>query len=608
MPDLSDKQRQSRASGLKGQDRGIHSKRSHEGVADSGYRRNFGVSPVNYLSFFNLNDDPFRITPDIAYFYNSPEHATALLSLEYCMKEKAGFCILTGEPGTGKTTILRLFVEKWKDRAEIALIMTPRLSPEEFFMAILEDFKISLPSTSKNDMLKAFRDFLLGHADNDKRVAIIVDEAQELPDTTLEELRLLSNLETEKEKLLQIILIGQPELRDKLLGKPLRQLNSRITVRSQLKPLTAPETSDYINNRLIRAGNSSLFFNEKARDIIFELSGGIPRTINLLASRGLMAAFLEGSREVLARHVEQGAADVMETSPASSVPVAPASSRRTVLVVVALLLVAALAGGVYYTLTTTEPAAPPPVQPVPPKPVAGQVSSARLANRSTAGKGSGVPDGSFAAAVSAEISRSDTNQTAFAAFNSIAAAWDLPRFTAFEKPGTDPWTYLSQLSRKRGMELIQFSGSLDGLLEIGYPPILQINPADDGREIYVALTGVSNQEFVLPSGLGGKKRITRRELESVWHGKAFILWKNYKKIPSQIPDGSHTQETAILQKLLVQAGFNAGKSGIFDQKTVDAIKSFQGSKGLKITGQPDPQTLLYLYKDSAYIFYHPALK
>jgi general secretion pathway protein A len=359
---------------------------------------------------------------------------------------------------------------------------------------------------------------------------------------------------------------------------------------------------------LIKAGNSSLFFTEKAKELIFELSGGIPRTINLLASRGLMAAFLERNKEVLARHVEQGATDVLATSPASATRVPPGSSRKTGLLVMALLLVAAIAVGVWYLFNSTAPMQQPPLKPVPLKPVVSQVSSAKLANTTTSVKAPAVPDGSFPEAVAAEISRSDTSQTAFAAFNAIAGAWDLPKVVSFKKADNGQWDYLSRLSTKCGMELIRFAGTLDSLVEIGYPAILEIKPVAEGKEIYVALTGISEQEFILPSGLGGKKRLTRAELESVWQGTAYILWKNYKHIPSQIADGSGILETAILQKLLVQAGFNSGKSGRFDQKTVNAIKSFQSSKGLNSTGQPDPQTLLHLYKSSAYIFYYPSLQ
>jgi general secretion pathway protein A len=559
---------------------------------------------VKYLSFFNLIDDPFRLTPDTAYFYNSPAHATALQSLEYCVTHKEGFCVLTGDPGTGKTTILRLFTEKWKERAEIALIMTPRLMPDEFFRAILDDFKIPL-SESKNEMLKSFRDFLLYHAADDKRIAIIVDEAQELPDTTLEELRLLSNLETEKEKLLQIILIGQPELSNKLLRNPLRQLNQRITVRVKLNPLTAAETSDYINTRLIKGGNSSLLFSQKAKELIFNLSKGIPRTINLLASRGLMSAFLEGTHEVLDKHIEQGASDVMEaTVPVITPRVFP---YRTIAVAAAGVATAVALGAGIYSFTNKTPGSKatavdqgeptkPTTAPEPPKLVPQPEKPAAAAIPLT-----------FAETVSKESAQMDADQTIFNAFNAMATAWKLPPIPQFSKQKGTPLKYLASLTLQRGMELINFDGNAEGIIEMGYPLILHIKPTENDKETYAALTSVSNGEFVITTGLGGKQRLTRKELESVWHGKAVILWKNYDKIPSFLPNNDRSAATLALQKLLGNAGIAVEKNGTFDQKTVEALKSFQSLKGLEVTGRPGPKTMLYLYQGASGYF-HPALK
>ena len=561
---------------------------------------------TDYLAFFNLNDDPFRLTPDTAYFYNSPAHATALQSLEYCITHKEGFCVLTGDPGTGKTTIQRLFTEKWKERAEIALIMTPRLMPDEFFRAILDDFKIPL-SESKNEMLKSFRDFLLTHAANDKRIAIIVDEAQELPDTTLEELRLLSNLETEKEKLLQIILIGQPELSNKLLRNPLRQLNQRITVRVKLNPLTAPETSDYISTRLIKGGNTSLLFNQKAKELIYNLSKGIPRTINLLASRGLMSAFLEGSHEVLEKHIEQGASDVME----ATVPViTPAAfPLRTVLVAIAGVCAAVAIGAAYHFITSKAPDTrqSAPVQVPVAKPVTAPVSSAHPKPVSPVIAVPLLAPPSFATTVSKDAAAADPNQTIFNSFNAMATAWNIPQIPQFVKQKGTPLKYLATLALQRGMELINFDGNAEGIIEMGYPLILHIKPFENDTEIYAALTGVSNIEFVIPTGLAGKQRLTRKDLESVWHGKAIILWKNYDKIPPFLPTGDRTPATIALQKLLGSAGIAVEKNGVFDQKTVDALKSFQSLKGLEVTGRPGPKTLLYLYQ-SASGYFRPVLK
>lgn len=270
---------------------------------------------MDYLDFFNLREDPFGLTPDSSYFYPSKMHNDVLASLDYAVEQKEGFSLVIGEPGTGKTTLVKIFVNRWQDKAEIALIMTPRLSPEELLQAVLEDLTLRQGITNKNGLIMAFRDFLIDRSLAGKRVIIIVDEAQNLSDAALEELRLLSNLETDKEKLLQIILVGQPELSRRLQAEDLRQLNQRITVRANLRPLTAEEISDYITFRLIKAGKGSPVFGEEAKKFIAKLSRGIPRMINLLTSRAMMAAYIASSHNIRKIHVRSAAEHVAVVSP-----------------------------------------------------------------------------------------------------------------------------------------------------------------------------------------------------------------------------------------------------------------------------------------------------
>jgi general secretion pathway protein A len=272
---------------------------------------------MDYLEFFNLKEAPFGLTPDSFYFYPSKMHNDILASLDYAVTQKEGFSLITGEPGVGKTISLKIFIDRWKDKAEIALILTPRLAPEEFLQAVLQDLHIPLKTPNKNEMLQSFRDLLIERSLAGKRVIIIVDEAQNLPDGTLEELRLLSNLETEKEKLLQIILVGQPELRARLHVEGLKQLDQRVTVRVTLRPLSPEETSDYLTYRLIKAGKGSALFDAKARKAIYRFSRGIPRLINLVASRAMMVAYLGSSHEIGKAHVQDAIRHVADDSAAS---------------------------------------------------------------------------------------------------------------------------------------------------------------------------------------------------------------------------------------------------------------------------------------------------
>ncbi len=258
---------------------------------------------MDYLNFFGFKEDPFKLTPDPAYFYPSSSHNEGLLLMDYSIQQKEGFLLIIGDPGTGKTTLLNVFLERWKLRAEIAVILTPRLSPEEFLISVVDDLNIKLENRNKNEIIKALRDFMIKKSIEDKRIVIVVDEAQNLPDETLEELRLLSNLETDKDKLIQIILTGQPELESKLMTERLRQLNQRITTRIHLKHFNPDETLDYINYRLIKAGKRNLKIDKKAGKLAHKLSNGVPRLINMLISRALMAAYLEESNIISQRHI-----------------------------------------------------------------------------------------------------------------------------------------------------------------------------------------------------------------------------------------------------------------------------------------------------------------
>jgi general secretion pathway protein A len=258
---------------------------------------------MEFLSFFGLKEDPFKLTPDPFYFYPSSSHNEGLLLMDYSIDQKEGFLLVIGDPGTGKTTLLKVFLEKWRSKAEIAIILTPKLSPEEFLASIAEDLKINLENKNKNEIIKALRDFMIQKSLEGKRVIIIVDEAQNLPSDTLEELRLLSNLETDKDKLLQIILLGQPELETKLMSDRLRQLNQRITTRVYLKHFSPDETLDYINYRVIKAGRKNLQIHKKVSKLVYKASNGIPRLINMVISRALMAAYLEESNIIHPRHI-----------------------------------------------------------------------------------------------------------------------------------------------------------------------------------------------------------------------------------------------------------------------------------------------------------------
>lgn len=246
-----------------------------------------------YLNYFGLNDNPFSIAPNPDYLYMSPRHKEALAHLTFGLRESGGFVMLTGEVGTGKTTVSRKLLQQLSENTQVAMILNPTLSAIELLATVCDELGIAYDGNKAS--LKYFTDCILSKlADNHQAgitTVLMIDEAQHLMPEVLEQLRLLTNLETNRDKLLKVVLIGQPELQQLLKRNELRQLAQRITARYHLLPLTAPEVSAYVAHRLSVAEGDISIFSQSALKAIYQITGGIPRVINLLCDRALTLSF-----------------------------------------------------------------------------------------------------------------------------------------------------------------------------------------------------------------------------------------------------------------------------------------------------------------------------
>ena len=263
-----------------------------------------------YEPFFGLKETPFNLTPDPRFLYFSRHHKEALSSMLYGIESRRGFIQITGEIGAGKTTLCRSFLRKLQDKVHTSIVFNPYFSEFELLQIIIEDFGIKPARKKKKDYLDALSRFLIDELQKGYNAVIIIDEAQLLSPKALEQIRLLSNLETTTQKLLQIVLVGQPELKNHLERPDLKQLKQRIMIRYHLPALTREEVADYLSYRLSVAGTDKNFFSQEAMDLIYQISGGVPRIINVLADRAMTAAFTQNSQLIVPSMVGAAQADL----------------------------------------------------------------------------------------------------------------------------------------------------------------------------------------------------------------------------------------------------------------------------------------------------------
>jgi general secretion pathway protein A len=274
-----------------------------------------------YEQYYSLIEPPFSLTPDPKYFYRSESHHRAFELLHYAIQRREGFMIVYGDIGTGKTTLCRAVLDTIEKNIYTALLLNPFLTELDLLKTILSDFAVPVPkSTSKQDLLNALNKFLISVLEKDGRAVLIIDEAQNIPLATLEQIRMISNLETHSAKLLQIVLVGQLELTDVLAKPELRQLQQRVSIKCELSPLSLEELAQYLRHRLAIAGGgqSRILFTSDGLKEIYRYSGGIPRLINLIADRSLLAGMALSTTTMDRKVVREAVENLQLKKPKSS--------------------------------------------------------------------------------------------------------------------------------------------------------------------------------------------------------------------------------------------------------------------------------------------------
>ena len=538
-----------------------------------------------YTSFFGLNEKPFAITPDPRYLFMSERHGEALAHLVYGVTESGGFIQMTGEVGTGKTTLVRTLLQnRLPENADVAVVLNPRLSVLEFLETICEELGILRPEYkgSTKALVDALNKQLLYAYAEGRRVVLVVDEAQNLSRDVLEQVRLLTNLETSKQKLLQIILIGQPELRDLLSRDDLRQLAQRITARYHLEPLTRDETAQYVEHRLRVAGALGELFDSGAKREIFRLTDGVPRLINVICDRALLGAYSRELRRVNRRLIRRAAAEI------KGIPYAVPWLRWALPVIAAVAVVLIGASGWSLLDQSRAPTA------APPEPVAdtGQDEVVLAATGETSVEATSIPEPEPGPepepepTLDEQLLLADGLTGLNAAFTVLFELWGL------EYSGGDGCTQ----ARNSGHACLIHRGSWGTLRQLDRPAILTLTDSrgDTHRVVLTALHG----DHAELSIAGVSVTHSFMSVADMWFGQYTLLWKPPNGQSFALRPGSADRNVVWLRRSLaaIDERYRAEPldSDDFDVALEQRVRDFQRDHRLDVDGLVGRQTQIII--------------
>lgn len=522
-----------------------------------------------YTRFFGLNEKPFTITPDPRYLFMSERHGEGLAHLVYGVTESGGFIQLTGEVGTGKTTLVRTLLGQIPAEVDIALILNPQLTSVEFLASICEELGVQLPEEkhSSKALVDALNRHLLQAHSRGRRTILLIDEAQNLSTDVLEQLRLLTNLETAKQKLLQIILIAQPELREKLAQSNLRQLTQRVTGRYHLEPLSREEASDYIDHRLRVAGALTEIFDAGAKREVFRLSGGVPRVMNVICDRALLGAFSRETRTINTRLVRKAAAEV---SGQNLTPVAVKWAAGLAAMALLALLVSFLkpdddsadAGAVSVQLGNSEPLA---------------AAEADFDDE---------VEPTVQTGPSLESLLADVDQSA--GISSLLQVWNI----AYDA-SAGPACTQAELA---GLSCYYQRGSWNGIRQLDRPVVLTL--ADSNATSYqTALVGLRDDAAEL---LIGDERhwFPLAEVSEMWFGQFMLIWRPPNGVAEAIVPGTQNDNVRWLRQSLAALDSNyqpqTEETDFFDADLEQQLMAFQRKHRLDPDGLAGQKTQIII--------------
>ena len=580
-----------------------------------------------YEKFFSFSEKPFKLVPNPAYLFLSKSHEEALAHLNYALAQGDGFVEITGEVGTGKTTLCRAFLENLDNNTIAAYIFNPRLGPKQLIKTINDELGIKYDTDNTKDLIDKLNAFLMRQKAASKKVILLIDEAQNLSRNILEQLRLLSNLETSKEKLLQIILVGQPELSDILDSHELRQLGQRITLRYHLTPLTYKETVEYIKYRInIAARKAGIKFDRSAYRQIYRYSGGIPRVINISCDRSLLTAFGLSQRKISGSIARTSIKELKSRGAKRKHDLIYGNKAIIIFAVLALILI-----GVSYRQNLVqwiEPSfndtAPSMVETSPAvEPGDGDMSLAAddeetnsiitdLENDEMAGPGQipvlenqppeDIPAAEQVATMDLMeyLAAMDIKSSRSIALKQVMELWQ----TAVEiKPYLntldDDQAFFRLTAKPSGIFIHRLETDMDLLKRLNLPAILECYPPGSNEAAYLALSKIDGDKLFLGSAV--QKRMVETDINEInfsWSGIAYLPWKNFLSIWGTIPTRASKDSIITLKLLLNDLGFdNVAMNEEYDRWTRSAVEEVQAKYGIPVDGYVGPLTKIILYRE-----------